>query len=318
MNFLDIVLATVPVFMICAVGFVLRRGRVIDDDSEKSIMRLILLVLYPCFILSKIPGNDSLRELSVVSTALSSGFVLTLTGMLIAFGIAKALGISKEQGSNTFCLSTGIQNYGFLPIPLIEALFPRDIADETLGVLFVHNLGLEIALWTVGIIILSGTFKGSAKRLINGPTVAIAIGLFLNFAGLGDSIPVPIKSFLSQLGNCSIPISLVLVGATFCGVLQREKWKLDWKVALGAMVVRFLVMPAIFVSSALAVSFSNELSRILIVQSAMPSAVFPVVLAKHFGGKPGVAAQVVIVTTIASIVLTPILLTLGMKWISGG
>jgi predicted permease len=316
MNFLDIVFATLPVFLICGIGFATRRLGVITDDSEKSIMQLIMTVLYPCFILSRVPGNTSLKDPLVVTSAIGAGFLLTVSGMLVAFAVARSLKLKKQQGRNTFCLATAIQNYGFIPIPLIEALFPEDVAIETVGVLFVHSLGLEIALWTIGVVILSGTIKGSAKRLINGPTVAIFIGLLLNFSGMSAHIPEFVKSAIQQLGNCSIPVSLVLCGATFCGVLQKHKWTFDWKVVGGACLVRFAIMPVVFLIVASVVKFSPELSRLLVIQSAMPAAVFPVVMAKHFGGKPAVAAQVSIVTTALSIVLTPLLLTFGM-WLVG-
>ena len=55
---------------------------------------------------------------------------------------------------------------------------------------------------------------------------------------------------------------------------------------------------------------------IMLVESAMPAAVFPIVIAKHFGGKPAVAVEIVIYTTVASLLMTPALLTLAF-WLFG-
>ena len=327
MNFLDILTAVVPVFLIIGLGCVTRVTGILNDAAEKSVMNLVLWVLYPCFILWKVPGNESLKDPAVVGISIAVGCILTVVSFAIAWSLGWVSKISAEDGRGTFAISAGLQNYGFIPIPLIIAVF-GDLADETLGVLFVHNLGVEIAMWTIGLIILSGNWKGSWKRLINGPTIAIATGLLLNcFSGLGKEIPVlpELSGFLfqlgidiasstvAQLGTCAIPVSLVLVGAALAGVVQSEKWETKWNVICSAMAVRFAIMPVVFLSVAALVSFSPNLQRVLIVEAAMPAAVFPVVLAKHFGGKPGVAVQVVIATSVASLILTPSILSIALR-----
>ncbi|MFT5300553.1 MAG: putative permease, partial [Mariniblastus sp.] len=133
MNFLDILNATLPVFLIVGVGYLTRIVGMVNDDSEKSIMRLVVNVLYPCFILSKIPGNESLQQVSVVGASLGAGFLLTVVGLLVARATGWGLRIDKKSGLNTFTVGAAIQNYGFIPIPMIWALF-GDSADETLGV----------------------------------------------------------------------------------------------------------------------------------------------------------------------------------------
>ena len=81
-------------------------------------------------------------------------------------------------------------------------------------------------------------------------------------------------------------MGLLLAGATLAGIVQREKWNIDFKVIAGSVAVRFLVMPVIFILAASLLSFSTELRNVLLVEAAMPAAIFPIVMAKHFGGKP--------------------------------
>lgn len=313
MNFFDILFAAAPVFLIVGIGYCTRIFNVVNDDSEKSIMKLVVNVLYPCFILSKVPGNEALQQADVVVTAIAVGFGLTVAGLLIAKGIGHGLKLEPSDGINTFCVAAAIQNYGFIPIPLIEALFGES-ATETLGVLFVHNLGLELAMWTIAIILLSGTMHGIWRRLVNGPTIAIAAGLFLNFTGIHELIPTFASKAIHDLGQCSIPMGLILAGATLAGVVQREKWKINPKVIAGSTAVRFAIMPGIVLLVAQLVSFSPELRNVLIIEAAMPAAIFPIVLAKHFGGKPAIAVEICIVTSLASIFMTPLLLMLAFGW----
>ncbi|MEM9941885.1 MAG: AEC family transporter [Planctomycetota bacterium] len=316
MNFDDIFFATLPVFLMVGLGYFLRVIKLVDDQTETKLIRVILNVFYPCFILANVPGNQALSDPKVVGFAFSIGFGLMCIGMSCGYLMSHIFRIREDQGRRTFCLSLSIQNYGFLPIPLIEALFP-DSYKETLGVLFVNNLGLETGLWTVGLIVLSGRMKNTWRRLINGPSIGITLGLLLNFTGWDSYIPGFGGKVIEQLGLCAIPVSLLIVGATIAAVIEKEKWSLDWRIASGATLARFLIMPAIFFAVAFAIKSFPELRCVLLVQAAMPAAVFPIVLARHYGGKPSVATQVVVVTTALSLVITPGILTLGLKLLSG-
>ena len=118
-----------------------------------------------------------------------------------------------------------------------------DRAAETVGVLVVHNLGVELVIWTMAIILLSGSMQGAWRRLINGPSVAILLGLLLNLSGLHQQIPTFVADTLSRVGACAIPMGLILVGVTFAGVIEKGSLKLDLKVILGSLGLRFLLLP---------------------------------------------------------------------------
>ena len=53
----------------------------------------------------------------------------------------------------------------------------------------------------------------------------------------------------------------------------------------------------------------------MVIQSAIPSAVIPVILAKRFGGRPDVGAQVLLATTLCSFVTLPFWLAMGSKYV---
>lgn len=321
MNIMPILLAILPVFLMIGLGCLTQLTGILNSESEKGITNLVLWILYPCLVLSKVPGNESLQSGTVVFSALAAGFLITVLAFAIAWAVGGLIKIEDAGARSTFCVSAALQNYGFIPIPLILALFEsveaasgNSLADETLGVLFVHNLGLEIAMWTIGLALLSGKSKGALKKLVNGPTIAIGTAMILNFTGSFRSIPTVITEPMKELGNCSIPVSLILVGAALAGVVRSEKWSTKWNIVSAALVTRFAVMPLVILIVAKLVSFSPTLQRVLIVQAAMPAAVFPIVLAKHYDGKPGVAVQIVIATSLVSLLLTPALLALAFRY----
>ena len=304
------------VFLIVGIGCLARQRKMITDQSEKSLMQLVIYILFPCFILSRTSGNPALERSSVVALAFFVGMATVGLSFLICYVAGKWAGFKSHQGLNTFALATALQNYGFIPFPLIESIFPPEQSHRILGVLFVHNLGIETAMWTAGIVILSGSMAGAWKRLINPPAVAIAVGLLLNATGWHLFFPQFVTRVIAMLGACSIPMGLILAGATLMGVWEREKWSTNYRVIGLSVLLRFSILPALLLGFAVVIGmleWSSELRQILLIQAAMPCAIFPIVLSRHYGGKPEVAVEVCLATSLASLLLTPMLLT-GWIW----
>jgi hypothetical protein len=59
----------------------------------------------------------------------------------------------------------------------------------------------------------------------------------------------------------------------------------------------------------------DELRQVLVVQAAMPAAMTPIMLARLYGGRPAIAVQVVLATTIGSIVTLPWIIYWGIHWV---
>lgn len=93
------------------------------------------------------------------------------------------------------------------------------------------------------------------------------------------------------------------------------KVKFDWKIGLGGIVVRLGVVTVLFLLVAKFVPMPVELQQVLVVQSALPSAMFPIVLSRHYGGRTDVAMIVVLATTIASLLTMPLVISFGQRWV---
>ena len=309
MTFENILISTITVFLVVGIGWFFRGIKVIDDSAEKSMMTLVINVLYPSFIFSKILGNDALQSSSVVVASMSIGLVLIVVSFAICYGVGRLIGLSSKNGLNTFCVAAAIPNYGYIPIPMVERIFPGEQGDQILGVLFVHNLGLEIAIWTLGIVLISGSSAGAWRRVFNGPSIALTVGLFLNFTGLYTEIPEVFYSVFSMLAPCAVPIGLVLVGSTLGNVIKRSKSKFSVRVVGATIAIQFVLLSLLYAGTASLITFSNELRIVLLFMASMPCGIFPVVLARHYKGHPEIAVQTAISTSAACLLLTPLWLT---------
>lgn len=307
----DIVSAVIPVFVIILIGFVLRRIRVLTGEADKSLMKLTVNVLYPMLVLSNTIGNPALLRLSSVFIPAVTGLCFVLFAMAAAYFLAPLFGLREDVTRRTFAVATGIQNYGFLAIPVLAAVFGAK--NGTLGILFAHSLGVEIALWTAGITLMTGVYTAPWRKLMNGPLVAIVIGLAINFAGAGVYIPKAASSVIATLGSCAIPLSLLLIGASIFDLTRDNKWRGTWQSSFCACLVRLLIAPAALLTAIAFLPFPALLKQVLIVQAAMPAALFPIILSRHYGGNPSTAVQVAIVTTAVSFFTIPLVILLGIR-----
>jgi hypothetical protein len=225
--------------------------------------------------------------------------------------VARKFKIGDQKECRTFAFTTGIYNYGYFPIPIIALLFDR----ETTGVLLVHNLGVEVAMWVLGVgfILSPSDPKSIWKRVFSGPVIAILVAVPMNYFKVDQHLPNSALETINLLGQCAIPLGLILIGATFMDLAKETKITSRLNIPITASVLRLGILPAAFLFIAFILPLSTELKCVIAVQAAMPCGVFPIVLARHFDGSPEVALKVVLGTTIISFLTIPLWIAIGMK-----
>ncbi len=303
--------AIMPIFFIIFAGFVARRVGWLNADADRSLMAVVINLLYPAFIFSLTLGNEALRNPANIVIPPLVGLTSVVAGFGIIMLLARKLNIGDQRECRTFAFSTGMYNYGYFPIPIIALLFNR----ETTGVLLVYNVGVEIAMWSLGVgfILSANDPKPIWRRLLSAPVITILIAVPMNWLHVDQHLPNFAFESIDLLGQCAIPLGLLLIGATFADLAKGVLLFQRMHVPLYAIIMRLGIFPIIFIFFAFLFPFSTELKAVMIVQAAMPCAVFPVVLARQFDGSAEVALKVALATTIMSILTIPLWITFGLQ-----
>jgi len=118
---------------------------------------------------------------------------------------------------------------------------------------------------------------------------------------------------LEMLGNCALPLALLLVGFTMYDIILKVRFR--WVSSASAVFMRLMLFPLLMIGAAVLIPMGLPLKQVIIVQAAMPAAMFPIVLARHYGGQPDVAIESVVVTSVVSFFTMPIVISLGLKWL---
>ena len=304
--------AVAPVFLVMLAGFLIRRTGILSAAADASLMRMSVNLLYPCLIVSTILGNDALHQTVNVWMPPLVGLSTVAIGFAVCWLGARLLRIPRGCETRTFTYVTGLYNYGYTAIPVVKSLF----GAKALGVLFVHNLGVEVGFWLGASMILSSHPDRSGwQRVVNAPVVAIVASIVLNFLHVREHLPDWFFGAVQMLGASAIPLALLLTGAIMNDYLAEARPSRSDAVTLsGACLLRLGLLPLVFLVLARWLPCSLELKQVLIVQSAMPAAMFPVVLCKHYGGDVGLAVQIVLATTVLSLFTMAYWISFGWKF----
>ena len=311
-EFSTVLKAVIPIFSSALVGLLIRKLNWLTEEADQSLLRVNINLLLPCLILDSTLGNPALSRLSNLLLAPLVGIGTLLLGVGMAIAVRPMHGLAERKQVRTFGLSVGMYNYGYIPIPLSILLFDK----QTTGVLLVHNVGVETALWTFGVMLLTGgSLDKDWRKIINGPLIAILLAIILNWLQLQDRLPEAVRMAIHWLGECAIPMALILIGAIVADHLSEFHSTSGWRVIGTALFLRLGLLPVLFLLLAKYLPCSVELKRVIVIQAAMPAAVFPIIMARHYGGDPPTALRVVISTSAASLVTIPLWLRFGAKFV---
>ncbi|WP_036479859.1 AEC family transporter [Myxosarcina sp. GI1] len=287
--------AVLPVGLIILVGFIV--GRTLPLQRQ-TLSQLILFVLSPALVI------DSLYRTTLSaqnSQRLLLGFALT--SLLIYLGIWLLGAIAKLSfaSSKALIAATVFANNGNMGLPVVTFALGAPGLERAI----VYLIASSILMFCFGPAILQG--KGvlyGVKLTLKLPLFwSILVGLSLRWFEL--KFPFELDTGIQRLGAAAIPIALILLGMQ----LSTTRFQLG-KRELVAIAVRLLISPLIAYGVGSSIQMEQLSLQVLVLQSAMPTAVNSLVIVSEFGGDIDFIARAIVGSTIISFATLPLVLWL--------
>ena len=290
-----------PVFLVAAAGAAFHRFRPLPIGPLNS---AIVYLFSPALVFHALATTEvPLAEIGRI--ALFSG--LLLAGLYV-LGSAAGLALRLDGPSRaTFVVSVLFMNAGNYGLPV--ALFAYGDAGFSVAVVFF--VFQAILGWTVGVFLTARSSAGvsAAFRTVAGlPVVYAAIGGAV-VGMLGVTLPDGLLRSTDLLGDAAVPGMLVVLGVQLAssGALS------EVRAIAGSLTLRLVASAAMAAGLVEVLGFEDTAGRVLIVSAAMPTAVFTTIVATEFGGRPAMAASIVIAGTVASLAtVTGVLALVGV------
>ncbi|MBL8224214.1 MAG: AEC family transporter [Chromatiales bacterium] len=281
-----------PVLVGVLVGFGWQRLRLPFDRD--FLTQLVMFVGVPCLILDGITGltTPPATFLSMVGYAI---VVLATCGVVGAVAL-RVLG----QPLRSYLPPVAFGNSGNLGLPLCLFAFGSE------------GLGLAIGFYLVGSVtqfLIGPLFQGRQpvwRTLLTTPVNYAAItGLAL--LATGTKLPLWVGNSISLLAGMAIPLMLVALGHALGSFgVQRLP------VAAGIATARLGLGFAAGYVLTLVLGLEGTARGVVIIESAMPVAVFNYLLAARYDRHPGDVAGAILLSTLLSFATLPLLLLVAL------
>jgi len=308
------------VFVMIVIGVLARRSGVIGGGDTRRMAKLLTSVVYPALIFSAVTGNFSARGLLASWTLPAGAFMIMLLGYGIGIAGRQLIKFRAPQEQHAFLFQCTINNYAFLPLPLALLYF----GDAGVAALILSTLGSEIAVWTIGIVALTGQPIGirSVKHLLSMPLLAIAAAVLVITVRdllLPDSIAVllhgpasgqmlaALTAGLEMLGAAAIPLAMLIAGSRMAELRPHNLLTVPQS---AVAVLRLIAVPAVVMALLHLLPLPLPVVQILMLVAVMPSAIVSVVLSEIHGADTDFAAASVLMTHVACLVTIPLWLAL--------
>jgi len=143
------------------------------------------------------------------------------------------------------------------------------------------------------------------------PLYMATLGLTLNLAGPAPPAMIQQSHVIDILMVIGIFMQFGAVGMT----VQAHRLPVFWKPALGSAAIKFLLSPALMLAVALALGMTGRPLYVCLLLSAMPTALYSVLMSNLFGLNRDLANTTFVLTHLIAFVATAVALA---AWYAGG
>ncbi len=286
-----------PVFVLAGIGY--GWGRVGVPFEREFVTRLIMNIAAPCLIVDSLADLElPLERFLTMAAASVAMFAATITGAWI---VLRLLRLSIRS----YLPAIGIGNTGNLGLPL--ALFA--FGEEGLALAVAVYVVNSVAQFTLTPMIQSG--EPALRALATTP---VAYGALIGAALLGTEVTLPVwaGSTVGLLGDLMIPLMLLALGNTLAGLKVQ---RLPFAFGLGA--ARLVLGFSIALAVSVAFRLDGTAQAVLVLQGAMPAAVFNYLFAARYGRNADEVAGIVLVSTVLAALTMPLLVAFVLQLAAG-
>lgn len=291
---------TVILILYMLIGVILLKRNLFTSQVEQCFGWLLTNIALPLAILSGFQIEYSPEIVKLIRDSLFVSFAIVLSTMGLGF-IFTVVFRKTEIERRLWVACFTFSNILFIGIPIVSQL----IGPKGLLVLVVYNTVANIVLFTIGIMIFSGSNKFNAIRIIKTPAILAALLGFCLF-WFQISVPNTILTFITSIGNMTTPLSMIVNGAIIARLkvvrifINRDNILFS--------ILRLVVLPLCLIP--IIKEFIDD-PVILVIMSlviGMPTGALNSVFAEQYAGQGAKVSQYIIISTLLSMITLPLIM----------
>lgn len=288
--------ATVPVFLMMVLGYLLHKIGWMDDEFASKMNRFVFRVPLPVLLFGDLAAVDFDRVWNMKFVSFCFG--VTVISIAVSAGISFLWKDRSIQGE--FIQASYRSSAAILGIAFIQNIY------GTAGMAPLMIIG-SVPLYNVMAVLVLSLFKPGQRGLdrdvmkttlwgiaTNPIILGIAAGLL--WSALRLPMPQIMGKMISSVGGVTTPMGLMAMGAAFD--LRRAFAKV--KPAVTAALIKLIGFCAVFLPAAVRLGFREEELVAILVMLGSATTVTCFVMAKNMGHEGVLSSSVVMLTTLFS------------------
>lgn len=300
--------ALVPVFLLVALGVFLKRTLLRSENAWDSLEDLTYYVLFPALLflatatadLSKVPIWGVFTALVVA--ILTSSIVL----LVLRVPMQRAFGWSGPSFTSVF--QGGVRWNTYIAVGVASSL----LGEIGLAIAAVALASMIPLINVLSVVVLARYAPNSPARikevlvhLVRNPFIwSCGLGIAANAAGV--PLPKVFTGFMNILGQASLPLGLMIVGA---GLNLKTVHRVDAAVIVSTLV-KMLLLPTFAIGTAYFSGVSGAALAIVAIASSVPSAPNGYMLARQMGGDAPLLARILTIQIFVALGSIPLALAI--------
>lgn len=305
-------------FTLIALGYVLRKGKILPEGSDTTMARLETYIFTPAITLSSQLKYCNLNTFGEYSSLILYGGVLVLVAIGLAYPISR-LFIRKADTDelayqrNIYKYAATFGNYGFMGNFLILGMFGDEMLFKYMMFCFV--VGIFCTAWGVYILVPKSSGQSAVKNIVKGllspPFIALLVGMTIGILDLSKYVPEFLINMFSSAGACQGPVAMVLAGVVIAGYNLKDIL-LEKKVYF-ISALRLIAIPALFMAILFAVKkftslpMPEETMLLALVCFGTPLGMNTIVYPATYGGDTKTGAAMTTISHILAVATIPLM-----------
>lgn len=290
--------AIMPTLLVVFLGWLLRRSRIVSGEFAAQLNDFVFRVGFP-FCLGLELYRVDLSEMFDLGLCLYASTAMTVV-MILAMLIYPCL-TSERPKLYSMVQASFRGNYLLYAALITEAFGSISLACAMMMCIFLTPLINLYASMLGGIYSNGKRDAGSVKKILvstlSSPLmIGVLVGLALNL--LNIHVPKMVVSAAEKIGSCAMPLGMITLGAQLV-IPERGAQR---KLLVTATLYRNFLVPILILGGAVLLGYRGFRLAALLPLAASPAAVSSYVVAAKFGGDRELAGQLVMATTVLSIV----------------
>lgn len=300
-------LAMAQIFLLGGLGYLLVKKSMLSHEGLDALSRLLIQIVFPALIFAQLVKDFSFSLYPNWWIFPLISLAITVMGLIVGWLLLKLSG-AKAHKLQFLSLVT-FQNSGYLPLAIVAAIFTGQQASDMFISIFLFLLGFDLVAWSLGIYML--TYEKQAKfkprHLFSPPVAANLISLLLIGLGLNKFIPEVLLKPVTLVGNCTLPLAMLVVGGN---VALAQLKHIDKKITILFLLGKLIILPVLGLAVVLKFRVPYLLGFLIVLQLAMPSATSLSVIMRRFNRQDALISQGVFLSHIIGLFTIPLFLSL--------